>query len=192
MVNYQLGRLYKMVNKITNEFYVGSTTVKYLSQRKSGHAHDSARIELKSPLMTAIRAHGIANFDIVLIENFPCNSKEELLARERYQIEQLKPTYNVHVPIILKEERKEYQAKHAAKYNKTHPEERKATVKRSYEKNKEKNREKVSEYGRQKVQCECGSISTKRGWAAHLKSTRHYIWTQREGEPLVPGWLFSD
>ena len=55
---------------------------------------------------------GINNISIHLIENYPCNNKEELLFRERYWIQIFNPSCNMLKPIISTEERKEYMKKY--------------------------------------------------------------------------------
>ena len=37
MVNYQLGKIYKIVDNTNGNIYIGSTCEKYLSNRLSGH-----------------------------------------------------------------------------------------------------------------------------------------------------------
>ena len=60
--------------------YYGSTVQKYLSKRMSHHKSSANKTSSKQ----------IVNFPdccIILVEVFPCNSKDELRARERYYIE---------------------------------------------------------------------------------------------------------
>jgi hypothetical protein len=45
---------------------------------------------------------------IILIENYPCDSKDELLARERYWYDKLKPSINRQRPLVTKEEYLQY------------------------------------------------------------------------------------
>ena len=40
MPNYQNSKIYKLTSPHTNKIYIGSTTQKYLSDRKSGHIRD--------------------------------------------------------------------------------------------------------------------------------------------------------
>jgi len=82
MVNYQEGKIYKIVSKIGNNCYIGSTTKKYLSQRLAGHKGEKHYVTSNEVIK-----HGDA--EIILIEKFPCNSKDELHARERYWADQI-------------------------------------------------------------------------------------------------------
>ena len=85
MPNYQTGKIYKIINPHTDKCYVGSTTLKYLSSRLGQHVYDFK----KSKNMSSEYILELGNYEIVLIELYPCNSKDELHARERYYIENL-------------------------------------------------------------------------------------------------------
>ena len=89
MPNYKQSKIYYIINHTTNLKYVGSTTNKYLSQRLQKHLSDYKKY-LKGEKATPATSHKVLtndNFEILLLENFPCNSKEELLRRERFFIE---------------------------------------------------------------------------------------------------------
>ena len=87
MPDYQKSKIYRIVCNITGDTYYGSTC-QALCNRKAGHK-----------AMLAIFNKGLtrkcASFDIIergdwsmfLVENYPCNNKEELLMRERHYIE---------------------------------------------------------------------------------------------------------
>jgi hypothetical protein len=88
MVNYNNGKIYKIVCNITNNTYIGSTTAKHLSQRLSVHVADYKRfISGKSKACTTSRfVLERGNYSMVLIELVPCTCQEELTAREAYYI----------------------------------------------------------------------------------------------------------
>lgn len=89
-INYANGKIYKIVNSENNKQYIGSTTKQYLSQRFTKH-NESYKSYLKG------KYHYVSSFDILehigskieLIESFPCQTKDELLAREGYWIKKL-------------------------------------------------------------------------------------------------------
>ena len=88
--DYSLSKIYKLVSNQTDDVYIGSTSQKILSKRFDGHRqHYKCWCEGKENehYMTSyeILKHGDAQ--IILIENYPCNDKYELEARERFQIE---------------------------------------------------------------------------------------------------------
>jgi len=131
MPNYQQGKIYRLVCNNTNKQYIGSTTQKYLCSRLSQHKLQSSRCISKEIINNG-------NYSIILVENYPCNCKDELLKRERYFIETLQ-CINKRIPSRTKKEGdKEYQEK-----NKESIKKRKAEY---YQKNKEKIKQKSNDY----------------------------------------------
>jgi enoyl reductase-like protein len=92
MTDYSKSKIYKIiVNNTEDEYkpYIGSTVKKYLSERMSNHrAHYKLfkNGEKRSSLSSynLFDKYGIENCEIVLIENYPCATKDELHSRERY------------------------------------------------------------------------------------------------------------
>ena len=97
MVNYQNGKIYKIepiCEHEENEIYIGLTTKKYLSQRMEKHRSDyKSFLEGKTNNVTSFDLFGkfgVENCKIILLENYPCNTINELLAKEGYYIRTLK------------------------------------------------------------------------------------------------------
>ena len=93
MVNYRFGKIYKIINKINNKAYVGSTT-DTLENRFLYHMNHARQVE-RYPGMKIYIAMRELNYDftkfyIELIENYPCDEKEELLKQEGYWIRRLR------------------------------------------------------------------------------------------------------
>ena len=86
MVNYQNGKIYKIVSGDLT--YIGSTCEPTLARRMATHKGDY-RVYLngKRDYVTSFKLLENGNAEIFLLELFPCNSKDELHARERYHIE---------------------------------------------------------------------------------------------------------
>ena len=96
MVNYVNGKIYKLVNNVDDEIYIGSTC-STLTKRKNGHKDMSKR----RPTMRVyihLNQIGWDNVEIVLIESHSCSNKDELHRRERYWIDKLKPKINMLIP----------------------------------------------------------------------------------------------
>ena len=88
MVNYQLGKIYKIVCNTTGLTYYGSTCEKTLALRLSHHKASYKRyLNQNSNFVTSFEILKNNNYEIILVENCPCNSKDELHARERFYIE---------------------------------------------------------------------------------------------------------
>jgi hypothetical protein len=90
MVNYQEGKIYKIICNQIDKVYIGSTCAKYLSYRMTHHrasykkwSNDNNSIRY----ITSFKLLEDPDAKIILIEQFPCNSKDELRAREQYWIE---------------------------------------------------------------------------------------------------------
>ena len=96
MVNYAQAKVYRLVNNVDGKEYVGSTC-NPLHKRKAGHKRDAAKSP-NQPVYSHLNTIGWENVEIILIENCPCSSKEELHARERHWIETLKPVLNKAIP----------------------------------------------------------------------------------------------
>ena len=92
-MNYQNGKIYKItanINEDDGDIYIGSTT-QSLSKRMAAHRNKykrwkNGKTENKTSSFLIFEKYFLENCVIVLIENFPCSSKEELLARESYFI----------------------------------------------------------------------------------------------------------
>lgn len=85
MVNYANGKIYKIISPSHPELvYVGSTCQKYLCQRLGTHKAMNKRPSKKA---SSSQLTCYDDCKIVLLEKYPCNSKEELLSRENHYIE---------------------------------------------------------------------------------------------------------
>jgi hypothetical protein len=102
---YENTVMYKLVCNDTNvvDFYIGHTTdfVKRKSQHKSKSIFSTQK------LYKTIRDNGgWDNWDMVIIEKFPCLDRLEALLREQYWYEQLKAKLNTTPPMKVKREKK--------------------------------------------------------------------------------------
>lgn len=154
MNKYQRGKIYKIVCNQTNKCYIGSTCEPSLARRLSGHKLKyNIYLKTNTYYTTSFEILQNNNYDIVLIENYPCNSKNELHARERHWIETLECVNKV----IPKRTRAEYRVA-----TKEH-------IKQYYQDNREKIRLKCS----QPYQCACGNVLTYEHKSRHFKTKKH-------------------
>jgi hypothetical protein len=104
MPDYQQGKIYKLCG--AGKIYIGSTTIslakRHYYHKKQGHS-------------TVQEIIADPNNQITLIELVACSSKEELLAKERYHIENTE-CVNKRIPILSEFERKEYQKEYMKVY----------------------------------------------------------------------------
>jgi len=165
---YENGKIYKLVSPHTDKIYIGSTCKKYLSQRLTKHkSHYKDWLKDNDNInFSSFRLFELGDVEIILIENFNCNTKDELLKKEREYIEKFKEIIvNKQRPLITHEERKEY----INKYREEHKEEIKKKVKEYREKHKEEINEKI----KQKYDCICGKQPRISGKIQHEKSKYH-------------------
>jgi hypothetical protein len=101
MPDYTQGKIYQIIDD-EGKRYIGSTTIK-LYRRFSKHIHDNNSNKRKC---SSIKLN-LDKAEISLLEAYPCNSRKELLQRERYWIEKLE-CVNQMRPIITKEEKRKY------------------------------------------------------------------------------------
>ena len=151
MPNFQNSMIYKLCcnDPTITDCYVGSTV--NFKCRKNDHktcCNNENGKRYNFNVYKFIREHGgFENWSMILIENFPCDSKLELLKRERYWFETLGATLNKQVPSRGPNE-----------------------AKKNYRDN---NREKRNAKNREKFKCICGSIHSRINKSKHLKTKKH-------------------
>jgi hypothetical protein len=87
-VNYNLGKVYKIVDYTNNNCYIGSTCEPILARRLAGHVSKyRSYLNGKANNVTSFEIIKNGNYNILLIEEYPCETKDQLLAREGHYIE---------------------------------------------------------------------------------------------------------
>jgi hypothetical protein len=196
MVDYNNGKIYKIVCHTTNKIYIGSTSTKDLSTRLSCHISTYKRFVAGKSKACATSRFVLENnnYSIELIELVPCESKSELTLREAYYIRTIE-CVNKYIPNrtskkyrqdnkeYYQEKYREYYQKHKEKLSKYRQLNKEKIIQYSSEYrrlNKEKILEKHKEYYQKnkeklnkKIECECGSVINKRSITKHTKTKRH-------------------
>ena len=93
MLKYQKGKIYKLVNEQGMTYY--GSTIHCIDKRKSKHYCDFKSGNSKYTSKFLFENNKVVT--VHLVEDYPCNSKEALLARERYYIE-TNPCVNKVIP----------------------------------------------------------------------------------------------
>jgi hypothetical protein len=109
-VNYQNGKIYKLISPQTIEHYVGSTAQKILSLRMGGHRRSYNAYEAGTSKLYC-SSYKLMQYDdcsIILLESFPCESKDQLRAREQHWIDLLKQEAVNERPAYEKDPKKKY------------------------------------------------------------------------------------
>jgi hypothetical protein len=146
---YQNGKIYKIVDNTNGNIYIGSTCKK-LCQRIAQHrASYKTYLDGKTDYMTSYDIIENAYFDIILIENYPCDTKEQLHARERFYIE-TNNCLNKYIPTRnraeYREDNKDKIKKYLTEYREDNKEKIKEQTKKYYDANKDKLLEQKQEY----------------------------------------------
>ena len=91
-IDYSRGKIYKIWSPSTDKIYIGSTTKQYLSQRLTNHVHSYKRWQNgeQNQKLTSYKLIELGDYIIELVEAFPCQSKDALLAREGHFIREFK------------------------------------------------------------------------------------------------------
>jgi hypothetical protein len=177
MPNYQESKIYRIVSPSRPDLlpYYGATTVA-LCKRMVGHrclkhaCKSKELIECKDAI-------------ILLEENYPCNSKEELSKKEAEYILN-NPCCNKMVPLRTRKEYYEENNEKIKEYNKEYNKKNNEKIKEYRDEYNEKNKTKIrerekeyreqnKEYRKQKVLCECGCEVSKINLSKHQKSKKH-------------------
>lgn len=172
-VDYSKAKIYCIRSPNTDLIYIGSTC-QQLSTRMTGHRADFKK-------ETVISSKIIFEFGdayIELLENYPCNNREELCKREGELIRTNNNCCNKQVAgrtikEWYEENKKETLEKQKA-YKEANIEAYKERQKEWYESNKER------------VKCECGADIIKHNMAGHIKTQKHqnYLKTLTEQNNL--------
>ena len=179
MTDYQKSKIYKLVSDHTDEIYIGSTVQK-LCHRLSQHKRD-CKVK-KTPCMSK-KLFELGKVKIVLIENCPCDSKEELFKHERNYIETMK-CVNKLIPgrtnaENYQDKKEHYQKKSHDRYH--------AKTEEILKKHKEyrlKNNDKIKERKKLRTICDCGLDINKESIARHKRTKKHL--NLMESKTVVP------
>jgi hypothetical protein len=145
MPDYSKALIYKLVCNDTyiTENYIGSCCD--YDERKRNHKSDCNNINGKKYNIYKykfIRENGgFENWSMIIIKQFPCNSKSELVCEETVQMDLLGGELNTIRPFVTDEERQERNKEYIKEYNEKNKEERNEYNKQYREKNKEKIKE---------------------------------------------------
>jgi len=147
MVNYKNGKIYKIWNTENDKLYVGSTT-RMLCKRMAGH-RSKAKILANRMLYVGFNTIGIDHFKIELIEEYPCENKEQLCRREGYWIRKLnthKCGYNKEVAGRTQKQYRQENKEQIKKYKKQHYQENKEQILEKQEKYRQENKDIKKQY----------------------------------------------
>jgi hypothetical protein len=203
MERYKNGKIYKIVDNTNGNVYIGSTCEPTLAKRLAKHrGHYKEYLKGGYNFVTSFKILENNDYSIVLLEEFPCETKDQLLARERYYIENNECVNKVVPTRTIKEYyqdnkdklidyQKQWREDNKDKlidYQKQWREDNKDKLidyqKQWREDNKDKridyqkeyyeqNKNKIIDYKKEKITCECGIICRRDSLNDHLKTNKH-------------------
>ena len=147
--NYQNTVIYKIYCKDESitDIYIGSTT--NFIKRRSSHkttCNNEKNKDYNLNVYQFIRNNGgWDNFNMIEIEKFACNNKNEAELREKYYIELSKASLNSKIPSRTKKQYTEDNKKKIAEKNKKYNENNKQKLAEKNKDYREKNKQKLAE-----------------------------------------------
>ena len=165
MPDYSKGQIYKIVDNGFNKCYIGST-VETLAQRMTKHRnHYKMHKEGKRTyihLFKLFDEFGVENCKIYWIEDYACNSKKELEAREGHHIQ------------IIDCVNKRIEGRSKQQWNEDNIE-KVREWKRQWEID---NWDYIKTTRSIEVKCDCGAVVFKPQFNRHLKTKKHQQYLQ--------------
>eukprot|EP00732_Lithocolla_globosa_P004350 Lithocolla_globosa_v1_NODE_3978_length_1537_cov_692.281861.p2 type:complete len:181 gc:universal NODE_3978_length_1537_cov_692.281861:746-1288(+) len=168
MPNYSKGKIYKIACDEIDDVYVGSTS-QPLSHRMGNHQAKYRRWkDGKCHFTTSFDIIKYDSAQIILIEDFPCERKEQLHARERHWIEQ---TVCVNKVIPTRTDKEYYQdnRERIIEQGKQYWQDNREKINSKSKQYHQANKERINE----QHECECGGRYTTHGKVRHFKTKKH-------------------
>ena len=174
MNRYENGKIYIITDTAYTKFYYGSTCEE-LSKRLWRHKsfyndYLKGKTYYKNLVCNLFEEFGKENCKIELIEKYPCECKEELLAREGHYIKN-NDCVNKCVACRTPQEYYQDNKDKYAEWNKEW-----------HKNNKEKTAQRKKEYHQQQYQCECGAVLCLGSKSHHKNSKGHQDWLNKQNE----------
>jgi hypothetical protein len=196
MPDYSKGKVYKIVVDTQEEYkpYVGSTCQE-LSQRMTDHRGNYKY--WKNGKGAHMRSYdlfdkfGVDKCKIILLEEYPCDSKMKLLMKEREWFDKLECCNRCRPKRTeeeLKNENKErYQRRLEMhpNYHQEHYQKYKEQILQQKKEYSQKNKDKIKERKKEKYTCNCGSLLCKADKAKHERSQKHLSYINI-CQPILP------
>jgi len=191
--DYANGRIYKIepiCEHDKNEVYYGSTC-QLLCKRMDKHRSDYKcwlnKKRDKFSSFELFEKYGVENCKIYLVELYPCETKEELFAREGYHIKNNKCVNRYvagnQLAVGIKEYHQIYRNQHKdenIEYGKIYRENNKQKLKENRTIYVAKNIDKIKEYSQTKNVCSCGGKYTNHDRPKHYRTKKHIKWQNEQ------------
>ena len=170
---YSLGKIYTIRHPASKKYYIGSTCQKYLSRyfNSNKSAYICGRL---TKTVNKLFDIGVDDCYIELLENYPCNDKNELTKREGELIRLHKN--NLVNKRIEGRTIKEYcvdNIETKKKYDEQYRIDNSETIKQKRKEYRIDNNDKLKQKQNEKHNCDCGGKYTNANKLQHIKTTKH-------------------
>jgi hypothetical protein len=177
MKDYSKGKIYKIISSECDDVYYGSTV---LTLNKRFSLHKSAFKRWTNGLIkkycTSYEIIEKGNYQIVLLEDYPCQNEIELKTRERFYIENNDCVNKIIPNRTIKEHKKQYYQLNREiilEKDKKRRQENREKISEKRRQHYHENKELFSELRKEKISCEfCGSIIRKQHIRRHQRSQK--------------------
>jgi len=175
MEKYQRGKVYAIICNKTGRRYVGSTCEPTLAKRLAKHVSDFKRWKIGRSYLSSYDIIKDGDYHIVLLESYPCNSRDKLRMCEQKHINEC---INKLKAFRSEEERKEqikqYAQEHCdeiAEYKKEYHKQHRNEIIEYQKEYLNKNRDELNSKARKKVSCsKCQKEMNYSSLSRHQKS----------------------
>ena len=170
---YKRGKIYKLTGN--GLIYFGSTT-QPLNVRIGGHRqHYRYYLNGKRGFITSFKLfENDEETKITLVEDFACDRKEQLLARERWYIEN-NDCVNKTIPTRTHKEWLHTNKENQLEKNKLYKEKNKEQIKEKNKEYNEINKEHIKQYKSTEFTCTCGMKMHLSSKHRHLETKKHLV-----------------
>ena len=171
---YKNTKIYKITDVGYNKCYIGSTC-ESLSQRMARHRQNYNKAEQwnnKTNCRLLFDEYGMDNCKIELLEDYPCENREQLMKREGYYI-QNNDCVNRCVAGRTINEWKEDNKEHYQNMRKEYAENNKEHICNKSREHYHQNKETILEKRKEPIECECGGVFRKCDIRRHERTEKH-------------------
>ena len=173
-VDYKLGKIYQIIDYTNDNVYIGSTCEKTLARRLANHVNGyKAYLNGAKKYMSSFKILENDNYEVLLVEAYACESKDQLHKREGFYIRNTPKCIN---KCIMGRTRKQYNQdnkKIILEKAKQYYDEKKEIISEQRKQYYEDHKKEIKEYQKQKTICVCGSETTIYQKARHERTQKH-------------------
>ncbi len=168
MPNYANSKIYKLVSFNLPELPYYGSTVQTLCKRKGKHVSDFKKFGFNVGGCTSRIVIDAGDYEIIWVEDFPCENKDQLKARERYYIEN-RVCVNKNVPGRTEKEWYQANKAHVKAYQKEWQQANPMYMKEWRQANRADKKARYSE----KIQCTvCNCMISCGNYAQHQRTAK--------------------